>query len=66
MKNMDESTITFAKNLLKDNDGSDFKIYSRFSNVFQGDNQLKGTDFKRKKLNGGKLMKFQKAILIFI
>lgn len=34
MKNMDELIIIFVKNLFKDNDGSDCKIYFRFLNVF--------------------------------
>lgn len=36
------TTVTFAKGLIKDNDRSDFKIQSRFENIFQGDKQLKG------------------------
>lgn len=29
-KNMNGSSITFTKDLIKDNDGNDFKIYSGF------------------------------------
>lgn len=41
-------TVTFAKGLIKDNDRSDFKIQSRFENIFQVDKQLKGIGYKTK------------------
>jgi len=50
--NTDESSITFAKDRIKDNDDSGFKT---------GDKHAKGTGFKREKLNNGKLLKFQEA-----